>query len=79
MLFLVSVLANDCMNNSFKDVLLWHDAFHVFDQTVCIICLIILEVVNNKVKSGLRNDINERWQDLEGILSSSEYHEVVSQ
>ena len=78
MLLLLSRLSDHCMDDSFEDVLLGDDALHVLDQIVGFIDLIILEVVDDEVQPSLRDDIDERRKDLEGILSSSEDHQVVS-
>lgn len=79
MLFLLVVLTDNSMNDSLQDVFLWNHTFHIFDKVVSISGLIIFEVVNNQIESCLWNDIDERWEHLKSILSSSEHNKVVSQ
>jgi len=57
MLFLSSVLSDDRMNNSLEDVLLGNNTLHILDQIVSLIRLVILQVVNNEIDSGLWNNI----------------------
>ena len=66
------------MHNSLEDVLLRKHTFHVLNQLVRLINVVIFEVVNDKVKSGLRNDFNERWKDLQSIFSATENNQVMS-
>lgn len=42
MFFLLSVLSNNCVNNCFKDIFFWHNTFHVLNQVIGIIGLIVL-------------------------------------
>ena len=79
MLFLVAVLANDGVDHSFEDIVLWNNALHILDQVISIGGLLILEVIDDQVEACLWNDVDERWQDLECIFSASENNQVVSQ
>ncbi len=67
------------MNDGFKDILFRYNAFHVLYQIEGLLYFFILKVVNYKVQSCLRNDINQRWQCLKSILSTSENDQIVSQ
>lgn len=58
MVFLVTCLANYGMHHSLEDVFLRQDAFHVFDELICLVYIVILQVVNDQVEAGLRDDID---------------------
>ena len=79
MVFLVTLLANDGMNDRLEYVLLGKDALHVLDQLVSLIHLIILQIVDHQVETSLRDHVNERRQDLEGVLAATENDQVVPQ
>jgi hypothetical protein len=79
MLFLLAVLADDGVDHSFENIVFWNDTFHIFNQIVCISSLVILEIVDDQVKTSLWNDVNEWWQNLESILSGSEDDQIMSQ
>ena len=67
------------MHYGLKDVLLWYYTLHVLDQLKGLLDLFVFQIVNDEVKSGLRNDFNKRWKYLESILAASEYNKVVSE
>jgi hypothetical protein len=77
-LFLLGVLSNNSMNHSLKDVFLWYNTFHVFNEVISIISLIILKIVDDQIESSLWNDINDGWQYLKGIFTTSENDKIVS-
>ena len=79
MLLLLGVLSNDCMNDSLKDVLFWYNALHIFDKIVCIVDLIVFKVEYHEIESSFWNNINQWRKYLKGVLSSSEYNQVVSE
>lgn len=64
MFFLIWILANYCVYNSFKNIFLWNNTFHIFYQVICIISLVIFEIENNQVKSCFWNYIYEWWDHL---------------
>lgn len=66
------------MNNGLEDVLLGDYTLHVLDQLKSLLDLFVFQIVNHEVKSGLRNDFNERWKHLESVLTASKYNKVVS-
>ena len=66
------------MNNGLEDVLLRNYTFHVLDQLKSLLDLFVFQIVNHEVKSGFRNDFNERWKHLKSVLPASEYNKVVS-
>lgn len=74
MLLLLVVLSDNCVDHGLEDILLWYHTFHVLDKVVSVSDLVILEVVDDKVQSGLRDDINQGWQNLKSILSTSEHN-----
>ena len=78
MLFLFIVLANHSVDNSLQDIFFWYYAFHIFDQVVCIGSLIILEVVDNQIKSSLWDHIDEWRENLKSILTTSKHNKVMS-
>jgi len=78
MVLLICLLAYNGVNDSLQDILLWHNALHIFNEVICIISLIIFQIINNQIQSCLWNDINERWENLEGVLSFSEHNKVMS-
>jgi hypothetical protein len=67
------------MNYGLEDVLLRDYTLHVLDQLKRLLDLFIFQIVNHEIKSGLRNNFNERWKHLESILTTSEYNKVVSE
>ena len=79
MLFLLAVLTDDGVDHSFENIVFGNDTFHIFDEIVCISSLVILEIVDDQVKTSLWNDVNEWWQNLESILSGSEDDQIMSQ
>lgn len=72
MVLLLCILSDDGMNDCLKDVFFWHDAFHIFNEVVSLGGLIVLQVIYDQVKACLWNNINEWWQNLESIFSSTE-------
>ena len=78
-LLLLRVLPDHGMDHSLEDVLLGHYALHVLNQVVSVVDLIVLQIVDDEVESGLWDHIDEWWEDLESILSASEHHKVVSE
>jgi hypothetical protein len=67
------------MNNGLEDVLLWDYTLHVLDQLKRFLDLFVFQIVNHEVKSGLRDNFNERRKYLKSILAASEYNKVVSE
>jgi hypothetical protein len=57
-LFRFLILSDDGVYDSLEDVFFRDDAIHVFNKLVCLLGLIVFEVVNNEVKSGLRDHID---------------------
>jgi len=79
MLFLFVVLSNNSMNNSFQNIFLWDNTFHIFDKVISICSLIILKIINYQIESSLWNDINKWRENLKSIFSSSKNNQIVSQ
>lgn len=79
MLFGVFILSDDSVNDSLDDVLFRNDTVHIFNKLVCFLRLIILEVVDDEVKSGLRDDINQGREHLLGVLSTTEDNQIMAQ
>ena len=71
-ILLLSILADDGVNDCLEDILFWHDALHIFNEVVCLSGLIVLQVIYDQVKACLRDNIDEWWQNLESIFSSTE-------
>jgi hypothetical protein len=46
------------MNNGLEDVFLRDYTLHVLDQLKRLLDLFVFQIVNHKVKSGLRDDFN---------------------
>ncbi len=67
------------MYDSFQDIFLGHYTFHVLNQLECLINFLILKVIDYQVEASFRDHINQGWQDLESILSTSEDNQVMSQ
>jgi hypothetical protein len=55
--FVVCVLTNDRVHNCLEDVLLGKNTVHVLDKLEGFVHLVILQVVNHKVKASLRDHI----------------------
>ena len=72
MVLLVFLLADHGVDNSLQDVLFGEDTVHVFDQVVSFIHFVIFEVVDDQVETGFRHHIDQWWENLESILSTSE-------
>ena len=72
MLFLLSVLSSDCMYYCLEDVFLGYNTLHILYQLIGFIHFFILQVVDDKIESGFRDDIDQRRKDLQGVFSSSE-------
>lgn len=66
------------MHNSFQNILFWNDTVHILDELVCFVHILVLQIVNDKIESGFWNNINQGWQHLKSILSSSEYDKIMS-
>jgi hypothetical protein len=79
MLLLLCILSNDSMDYSFEYVLFRHHTLHVLDQIIGFSGLVILEVVNNQVKSRFWDHVYQRRQHLKSIFPSSENNKVVPQ
>ena len=66
------------MYDSLKNLLFRDDKFHVFDQFECLLNLFIFEVMNDKVKSCFKNDINQGWKILMSVFSTSKKFKIFS-
>ena len=77
-ILLIARLADNCVHNSLENVLLGKHTLHVLDELVGLIDLIILQVVNDQVETSLRDDINQRRENLKGILTTTENDKIVS-
>jgi len=78
-ILLIGVLADDGVDNSLENVFLWKDTFHVFDEVVSFVDLVVLQVVDDEVEAGLWHELNQRWEDLECVFTASENDEIVSE
>ena len=67
------------MDYSLEDILLRNNTFHVFDELEGFLNFVILEIVDNQVKSSFRDNINKGRKSLQSVLAASEYNEIVSQ
>jgi hypothetical protein len=74
MLLLLGVLTDHGVDHCFEDILFRHNTLHILDEVISIVDLIIFKIVYHKVQSSLRDHIHKRWQNLEGVFSSSEDH-----
>ena len=79
MILLLRILSNHSVHNCLQDVFFWYYAFHVLNKIICLSSLLILQVVDDKIQPGLRNNVDERWQHLQGILAAAEDNEVVTE
>jgi len=79
MFFLLVLLADDGVHDRFEDVLFRDDAVHVLDQSISLINLVVLKIVDYQVKARLWDDIDKRRQHLESILALSEYDQIVTE
>lgn len=71
MLLLISVLPNDYMHNCFQDIFFWYYTLHVFDQVVCFVYIIVLEIIDYQVESSFVDNIYQGRQHLKSILTTS--------
>lgn len=78
MILVLCVLADKSVNDSLKNVLFRHDTVHVLDQIEGLVNFIVLQVINHQVQSGFRENVHQRRQDLESVLSVSEDNQVMS-
>jgi len=65
------------MDDSLQNILFGDHAFHILDQIISILGLIIFQVENYQVQSSLRNYIYQRWKNLESVFSASKNSEIV--
>jgi hypothetical protein len=79
MILLVGALTDDGVDDGLHDVLLRHDALHVFDEVVSLVDLLMLEVVDHEVQTRLWDDFDKWRQNLESILTAAEHDEVVAE
>ena len=79
MLFLLCVLADDTMDNSFENLFLWNNTLHILNEVVGFVDLVIFKVVDHQVKSSLWNNIDKGRQHLQSIFSSSEDNKIMPQ
>ena len=79
MILLVGLLANNSVDDGLQDVFLGQNALHVLNELVSLVDLVVLEVVDHKVETGLGNDIDQGREDLESIFSTSEDDQVVTE
>lgn len=79
MILLLCILSDDCVHYCLENVLLGHNTLHILDQVIGLGGLLIFQIIDNQVQSGLRNDIYKRRQHLQGILTAPEHHKVVTQ
>lgn len=66
------------MYHGFQDVFFWYHALHILDKVVSLSGLIVLEVVDHQVEACLWNHINQGREYLESILTTAEYHKVMT-
>ena len=79
MLLRVFVMSDDGVNNSFDDVFLGHNWFHVLNKLESFIDLFVLEVVDYEVQTCFRHQIKQGRKYLECILTVPKDDKVVSQ
>ena len=79
MLLLLLLLPNNSMDNCFQNILFRKHAFHVLNQFISLIHLIILKIVDHQIQARFWNYIEQGWQNLKRVLACPERHEVVSQ
>jgi hypothetical protein len=72
------ILANESVDDSFENVFFGNDAVHILDQIEGLVDFIVFQVINHQVQSGFRENVNERRQHLQSVLSVSEDDQVVS-
>jgi len=73
------ILSDHGMDHGLEDVLFGNNALHIFNQVVGFVGLVVLQVVDHEVESGLGDHVHEGRKHLEGVLSTSEDDEVVPQ
>ena len=52
------------MDDSLEDILFRNNTFHVLDQLESLLDIVILKVIDDKVKSSFRDNINQWWKSL---------------
>ena len=78
MIFLVTLLANHCVHDSLQDVFLREHTLHILDQLVGFVDFIVLKIVDHEVEARLGDHINQRRQNLQGILTATEHNQVMA-
>lgn len=78
-ILLLIALTNHSMDNCLENVIFWYNTIHILDKVVSISGLIILKVVSNKIQTSLRNYIDKGRKYLQGVLSTSENNQIMSQ
>ena len=77
MILLLALLADQSMNYSLKDVLFGQYALHILDKVVSFVDIVILKMIDDQVKAGLRNHINQRRQHLKSVFATTENDQVM--
>mmetsp|Transcript_77425 Transcript_77425/g.185562 ORF Transcript_77425/g.185562 Transcript_77425/m.185562 type:complete len:346 (-) Transcript_77425:422-1459(-) len=75
----VGGLTQGSKDHALEDVLPGHGGLQVLDEVVRLHCLTQAQVVNHQVQASLWDDVQQRRQDLNGVLPISENHQVVLQ
>ena len=78
MIFLVALLTNHCVYYSLQDVFLREHTLHILDKLVSFVDFVVLEIVDHKVETSLRDHIDQRRKDLQGILAATEHNQVMA-
>lgn len=79
MVFRLSLLADNSVHHSLKNVFLRQDTVHVLNQLVSLINFIVLKVVNHQVETCFGNHIQQGRQNLQSVFTTTEYDQIVSQ
>jgi hypothetical protein len=58
-------LSVDSMDDTLDDIFSWSCRLKVLNKLQGFSDFLVLEVIDDKVESGFREDIDERWKDLE--------------
>lgn len=77
MFLLLVLLSDDGMDDCLEDILFGDDAVHILDKLVGLVHFVVFQIVDDKVKSCLGNNVYKRWQNLQRVFSATENHKVV--
>mmetsp|Transcript_35933 Transcript_35933/g.32331 ORF Transcript_35933/g.32331 Transcript_35933/m.32331 type:complete len:291 (+) Transcript_35933:700-1572(+) len=79
MLLRVEFLTIDSVNDTSNDIFSGSRSLQILDKIHSFLGLTTLQIVNNKIESGFRENIKKRRKNLESIFTASENNQIMSE